>query len=169
MDIPALQIKVRWSDLDANMHLANSSYMNFTAFARMERFSSIGLGVNKLKEFSIGPVIYHENFSFFKEILPSQLVYVTAEITGISKDAALFEFTHNFYNADGQNLSKSYVMGTWIDYNTRKRVSLPMDWAEKLTLNANTGYKKLSMEDVKKLPHRPKDINPERLNFFLND
>lgn len=33
------QFEVRWSDLDANRHLANSAYMNFMSHTRMGFFN----------------------------------------------------------------------------------------------------------------------------------
>ena len=36
------QFEIRWSDLDANGHLANSAYTNFMSHTRMAFFSEFG-------------------------------------------------------------------------------------------------------------------------------
>ena len=51
---------VRWSDLDANRHLANASYMNFTSYARIAFLREFNISMDKLAEYQIGPAILHE-------------------------------------------------------------------------------------------------------------
>ena len=166
MVTPVIKIKVRWSDIDANRHLANSSYVNYSSSARVERLNSLEISMEEIAKQGIGPVVFHENFSFFKEVCQGQSIYISAEITGLSKDATLFEFTHNFYDESGINLCRSYMIGTWLDYKTRKRVlTLPKKWKDILFLSANPNFKTLSMVDVKKLPHRA--LNIDTKNFSL--
>lgn len=166
MKIPAIKVKVRWSDLDANMHLANSSYMSFTSFARVERMKSIGITMDEMNKESIGPVIFHESFSFFKEIKPHQEIYVTTEITGLSEDGDLFEFSHGLYSVEGKHLCNSSLLGTWINFKTRSRAILPEKWTHILLGAAGQEYRKLTIQDIKDLPNKPKNIEPSELFFF---
>ena len=75
--------EVRWSDIDANRHLANSSYVQYCAQTRMAFMTKHKMGVAQLNRWGIGPVILHERYSFFKEVYADQEVIVSLEISGI--------------------------------------------------------------------------------------
>ena len=93
--------EVRWSDIDANRHLANTSYVQYCAQTRMAFMAKHKMGVSQLNRWGVGPVILHERYSFFKEIYADQEVIVSLEISGSSEDASIYQFTHKFYLPDG--------------------------------------------------------------------
>ena len=53
--------EVRWSDLDANRHLANSAYVNMMSHTRMEFLNSLGLTLNQMAQNQLSPVVCHEH------------------------------------------------------------------------------------------------------------
>jgi acyl-CoA thioester hydrolase len=165
MKIHALKISVRWSDLDANMHLANASYMNFTSFTRSHFFAKIGISTENFKKYQMGPIIFHENFSFFKEVLADSEVLVTFEVLGLSESANLFEIVHNLYDLQGNHLAKSYVLGSWIDFRTRKLANLPEEWSIAINKMKSKTCKTITKEILKTLPHQKADIDVSNLIF----
>ena len=121
------KFEVRWSDIDANRHLANSSYVQYCAQARMAFMTKHKMGVAQLNRWGIGPVILHERYSFFKEVYADQEVIVSLEISGSSEDASIYQFTHKFYLPDGTHCATAEATGVWIDMMLRKTTTPPDD------------------------------------------
>ena len=92
------EFEIRWSDLDANRHLANVSYITYAGEARLGFLLSLGLNNKKLSEMTIGPVVFNEQFFYFKEAFLGQKIRVSTALAGLSKEGTFFEFEHNFYN-----------------------------------------------------------------------
>ena len=152
---------VRWSDLDANRHLANASYMNFTSFARIAFLRDYGVAMQNLAEYGIGPAILHEQFSFFKEAMEGEDIYITVEIGGISEDGMIYQFIHNLYNQDGVHLCHSELTGVWFSMSKRKMQAPPTEMLEniKKSFEGKT-VKTLSKQDIINLPFRSENVDP---------
>lgn len=157
------KFEVRWSDIDANRHLANSSYVQYCAQTRMAFMNGHKMGLKELNRWGIGPVILHEKYSFFKEIYADQIVFVSLEISGTSEDASIYQFTHKFYLPDGTHCATAEATGVWIDMMLRKSTTPPDDILEVVNEFKGENTKLLSREDLKNLPFRPENINPENL------
>lgn len=152
--------EVRWSDIDANRHLANSSYVQYCAQARMGFMNSHKMGVAQLNRWGIGPVILHERYSFFKEIYADQQVVVSVEIGGMSEDASVYRFVHKFYLPDGTHCATAEATGVWIDMMLRKMTNPPDDILESLLPYKTEKTELLSRETIKDLPFRPENLDP---------
>ena len=152
---------VRWSDLDANRHLANASYMNFTSFARIAFLRDYGVAMQNLAEYGIGPAILHEQFSFFKEAMEGEDIYITVEIGGMSEDGMIYQFIHNLYNQDGVHLCHSELTGVWFSMSKRKMQAPPTEMLEniKQSFEGQT-VKTMSKQDIINLPFRSENIDP---------
>lgn len=155
---------VRWSDIDANRHLANSSYVNYCAQARMAFMNQEKMGLAQLNRWGIGPVILHERFSFFKEIYADQHVFVSVEIAGSSEDASIYQFVHKFYMPDGTHCATAEATGVWIDMMLRKATTPPDDIIQALEPYKTENTKVMTRDDIKALPFRPDNIDPEIFN-----
>lgn len=149
---------VRWSDIDANKHLANSTYMEYCAQTRMAFMNTYKIGLRELSRWGIGPVILHERFSFFKEIYADQTVYVTADIAGISEDGSIYQFLHKFYLPDGTHMATGEATGVWIDMMLRKSTTPPEEILEVMQKFSVENVKILSREDLKALPFKPENV-----------
>lgn len=154
---------VRWSDIDANRHLANSAYVNFCVQTRMSFMYQHKIGISQLMRWGVGPVILHESYSFYKEILADQVVYVSLELSGASDDASIYSFVHQFYLQDGTHCATSEVMGVWIDSMLRKSTIPPDDILVALQSVKSKDCKILSKEDIKNKSIRPQNIDPQIL------
>lgn len=155
--------KVRWSDLDANMHMANASYMNFTSYARMQYMRQIGISLYDLKKWKIGPAILREEFSFFKEAYEGQEIIITVNQVGISDNGEIFEFHHDLYDKKtGNHLANSRVLGVWFSMDERKITNPNPELLAKLQNSLDMdNIKKLSLLDLKNLPVKPQNIDPK--------
>lgn len=158
---------IRWSDLDANMHLANASYMNFTSHARISFLRHCGIQLSDLAKYGIGPAVLREEFSFFREAHEGQEIMISVAVTGNSENGEIFEFEHNLYDKNsGTHIAYSRVFGVWFSMKDRKKTPPPAEMLEKLNTNIDANsVRKLSLADLKSLPVQPENIDPK---FFQN-
>lgn len=150
---------IRWSDLDANRHLANSAYQNFMSHTRMAFLMENGFGQKEMHKYEIGPVIFYEHVYYFREVLPGAPIDVTAEIVGISEDGSLFEFQHNFYDYKGRNLARGEMLGAWMDLKERKITPLPKSFMELVEeFPRSDKFRILTKEETRKHGRYPVDL-----------
>lgn len=159
------ETRIRWSDLDANRHLANASYMNFTSYARMAYLRHLGIRIADLARYNLGPAVLREEFSFFREGYDNEEVIITAEQTAISEKGEMFEFTHNLYKkADGTHMAYSRIFGVWFSMDARKITPPPAEMLDKLKAGIDiSGLRVLTQNDLKGLPVKPQNINISEL------
>ncbi len=153
------KFEVRWSDIDANRHLANSAYVNFCAQTRMSFMNQHKMGISQLMRWGIGPVVLHESYHFYKEIMADQNVYVSIEVSGASKDASIYSFVHQFYLEDGTHCATSEVIGVWIDMMLRKSTSPPEEILIALNTVKTENCVELTKEDIKNKSVKPVNID----------
>jgi len=154
------EFEIRWSDIDANGHLANSAYTNFMSHARMGFFIAYGFSMKTLSEFGIGPVVFYEHTYYFKESFIGQSITVTLEVSGLSKDGMFFKFEHNLYDDKGQHLASSDMLGSWIDLKTRKLTVLPKPLLKQSEAFPKTeNFKNLTKEDTRIHGKFPKNLS----------
>ena len=155
------EFDIRWSDLDANRHLANTAYINFMSHTRMGFLMENGFDQRTLAKQNLGPVVFYEHVYYFKEVFAGKPVRVSLELKGLSEDGMYFEFLHNFYDYKGRNVASCEMMGAWIDLETRKLTSLPEDFYKNFDrLDKAEDFRVLTKEDTRKFGKRPKDIDP---------
>lgn len=153
------EFEVRWSDVDANRHLANSAYLNFMSHTRMDYLFHLGFDHKMMAERQIGPVVFYEHMYYFKEIFPGRPIRVSLEVKGMSEDGKFFEFHHNFYDGKGRNVAHCEMMGAWINLKTRSLIGLPMDLLEPFNaVEKPDGFKILTKEDTRRFTKIPKDL-----------
>ena len=153
------EFEIRWSDLDANRHLANSAYINYMSHTRMSFLIDQGIDQQIMMKYNMGPVVFFEHVYYFKESFQGQKVRVSFELGGMSEDGKFFRFVHNFYNEKGENLAYCEMQGGWIDLTARKLTALP----EKLLPLMNTSpktsdFKWLTKSDMRKGSRIPRDL-----------
>ena len=153
------QFEIRWNDLDANRHLANSAYTNFMSHTRMSFFSEHGFSLEEINKRSIGPVVFYEHMYYFKEAFINEVINVSIEVSGLSDDGMFFMFEHNFYNQKGENIAYCEIQGGWLDLKTRKLCGLSeslLELAQKFPKSEN--YRILTKADTRKHNIRPKNL-----------
>ena len=119
------EFEVRWSDMDANRHMANSAYINFMSHTRMSFLIDHGIDMRVMAKYNMGPVVFYEHMHYFKEVFQGMPIKVSFELGGMSEDGTFFTFIHNFYNHKGQNIAYCEMQGAWMNLGTRKLTALP--------------------------------------------
>lgn len=152
--------EVRWSDLDANSHLANSAYVNMMSHTRMAFLQDIGLGLPQLKAARLGPVVFHEHIHYFKEIFPGHPIQVSLMLKGLSEDGLFFEFEHRFFDKEGVNRAYCEILGAWIDLEKRNLQTPPGYMVEAFLKSQKTrDFKILTKEDTRRFGQKPMHLN----------
>ena len=153
------EFEIRWSDIDANRHLANSAYINFMSHTCMAFLMENGFGQHEMAKHNIGPVVFYEHMYYFKEVFAGKPVKVTLQLKGLSEDGMYFEFIHNFYDHKGRNFASCEMMGAWIDLKERKLIGLPEALFVNLSsLSKTEDFRVLTKEDTRKFGKKPKDL-----------
>ncbi len=149
---------VRWSDLDANRHMANSAYQNFMSHTRMAYLIENGFGHKEMEQYQTGPIIFNENIYYFKEIHQGHPITVTCELTGMSDDGGLFSFRHDFYDHKGSNLARGLMNGAWMNLKERRITSLHKDLLARINdLPRAADFKTIQLKDTRAHGQFPND------------
>ena len=158
------EFEIRWSDLDANRHLANTAYVNFMSHTRMGFLVENGFGQAELVKNNLGPVVFYEHIYYFKEVFAGKPVKVSLQLKGISEDGMYFEFVHNFYDHKGRNFANCEMLGAWIDLESRKLTALPKELYNNFDrLDRADEFKVLTKVDTRRFGKKPVDIDPAML------
>ena len=100
---------------------------------------------------------YHEDI---KESFLNEIITVSLEVSGLSKDGTFFRFKHNFYNSKGENLAFCEIFGAWINLNTRKLSALPEHLLKLRDQFPKTDdFKFLTKEDTRASGIRPVNLS----------
>ena len=151
--------EIRWSDIDANRHVANAAYVNFMSHTRMGFLLHSGFTQEELVKHNLGPVVFYEHIYYFKELLLGNPVRVSLQLKGLAEDGMFFEFLHNIYDMHGKNYARCEMLGAWIDLKTRKLVSLPADLYKKLNhLEHTSDFRILTKENTRIPGMVPQDL-----------
>lgn len=157
------KFEVRWSDLDANRHVANSAYVNFMSHTRMCFLEGHGIGQAYLRKHGIGPILFNEEIHYFQEVLANDTVYVDMELHGKSEDSMFVEFSHSLFNSQRKLCVYGKVSVSWIDMRERKLAIPPIEIQElwkKMPKSAD--FRILTKSDTRK-------INPKLLQSTLDE
>ena len=153
------EFEIRWSDVDANRHLANSAYINFMTHTRMAFLWELGLDHRLMQKLQIGPVVFYEHMYYYREVFPGKPIRVSLEVTGLSADGMFFEFKHNFYDATGQNVAHCEMMGGWMHLKERKLTPLAPDLLAKWEkIEKPESFRELTKSDTRKHAKQPEHL-----------
>ncbi|MEM0931040.1 MAG: thioesterase family protein [Bacteroidota bacterium] len=153
------EFDIRWSDLDANRHLANAAYINYMSHTRMAYLGQLGFNQKSMAHHNIGPVVFYEHMYYFKEVFAGKPIKVSLDLKGLSEDGMFFEFQHDFFDNRGKNFARCEMMGGWLDLKERRLVGLPQEFLDAFEqMEKGEGFKTLTKEDTRRFPRLPKDL-----------
>lgn len=126
-----MSFEVRWSDLDANMHVRHSAYADYCATARLQCLAKFGFGMKDFSAHHVGPVLFKETLTYLKEIPPDVTVRVTMKMAGASADGRKWKIRHELFRSlDGARAAVVEVEGAWMDTKARKIAPPPQKLKE---------------------------------------
>lgn len=152
------EIEIRWSDMDANRHLANSSYIDYGSHTRINFLASIGFDQKYMAKHQIGPVVFYEHMYYFKEVRVGK-IKVSLGLKGLSESGKFFEFHHDFYDEHGKNFARLELMGGWMNLKTRKLMDLPPEIMANFDgIPKEKDFRILTNADTRKFAKAPIDL-----------
>jgi acyl-CoA thioester hydrolase len=116
---------VRWSDLDVNGHMRNTAYAEYGIDVRVSFLQDNGFGVEEFGRRGLGPVILHEEATYFREIVPGDRFSVDVQVAGLASDGSRWRMEHRFVRGDGKRSAVLRLDGVWLDLKTRRPVPPP--------------------------------------------
>lgn len=112
--------EVIWADMDPNRHMRHSVYNDYAAQTRVSMFQDFGLSISKISEMGLGPILFKEETTFFKEINLSEHITVTCRLQRMCKDGSRWRFLHEIFKESGTKAAEIIVDGAWLDLSKRK-------------------------------------------------
>ncbi|MFT4576178.1 MAG: acyl-CoA thioester hydrolase [Polaribacter sp.] len=112
--------KTRWSDFDANRHLRHTAYNDYAAEVRLRYFKQQGFTMSNFAADNLGPILFKEETSFFKEILMGADITINLKLKAVSGKTERWKLLHHFFNEKGELAAEIMVYGAWIDLEKRK-------------------------------------------------
>jgi acyl-CoA thioester hydrolase len=117
--------EVGWRDVDANGHVANTSYTEFAVDIRVAFFASCGFPPQDFLKYGFGPVIKSDFVEYFRELMMLERFRVTIENGGFSEDGSRFRVVNKIFK-DGETLAARITsIGGWLSLNERKLIEPP--------------------------------------------
>lgn len=116
---------VRWSDCDANGHMANTAYSTLGIETRIGYLRSRGWTFADFQESRFGPVITREEIDYLREVRLGEEVTIDFTMQGLSDDQARFKMAHDLVRGDGKPVARIVLVGGWMDLTRRKLAPPP--------------------------------------------
>ena len=116
-------IEIRWADLDANMHVANTRYNLFATDARVGYLMANGyqFGVHN----SAGPVVLSDSITYRRELRLGDKITVKLLLRGISPKGTKWIIQQILEKEGGEVAAIIDSFGGWLDLETRKLTRPP--------------------------------------------
>ena len=125
MDRYVKTFTVRWADCDANGHMRNTAYSEYTIDVRVAFLGEHGFGIDRLFASGFGPVLLREEIDYLREYRMNETVEVDLKVLGVSADRSRWRVQHDFAKANGKPAARLVVDGGWMDMRTRRLASPP--------------------------------------------
>ena len=116
---------VKWSDVDPNMHLRGTVYLDYADNVRFSYLISKGLTPEVFKQLQIGPIIFQVTAKYLKEVHLNEILRVNVKLDYLSEDKRKFGISHDIFNAQDEVVCKVKVDGAFMGLVKRKVIVPP--------------------------------------------
>ncbi len=116
---------VRWRDVDALGHMANTAYLDVCVDVRFGFFAAHGAAGAELLAARVGPVVRLDEVEYFRELRFQDAYEVDFELDGMSDDGSHFRLRNRFYRATGERAAEVRSTGGWLDLERRRLIAAP--------------------------------------------
>lgn len=124
--------QVIWADLDPNAHMRHTAYNDYAAQVRVGMFETLGQPLDKLVASGYGPVLFHEDTAFKREVRMNERIEVDCAALAYRNDLKIWKFQHRVFNQNGDLACVIIVTGAFMDLRQRKVVVPPKAIADLL-------------------------------------
>ncbi|HZF14991.1 MAG TPA: thioesterase family protein [Steroidobacteraceae bacterium] len=127
MDRFSKTLRAGWSDIDFNLHMRNTAYLDKAVDVRMMFFAESGFPVAEFLKRGIGPVMKTDSIDYHRELKLHEEFLVTLEASGAAEDGSRFRLRNDIVKLDGTLAARVTSIGGWLDLKARKLISPPAD------------------------------------------
>ena len=110
----------KWADFDPNRHMRHTAYNDYAAEVRARFFNDQGFSMEIFAKENLGPILFKEETSFYKEIHMGENITVDLHLKAVSKNLERWKLEHHIFNEAGKLSAVVNVYGAWIDLHQRK-------------------------------------------------
>ncbi len=119
------EFQVIWADLDPNAHMRHTAYNDYAAQVRVSLFDDLGLPLQTLVASGYGPVLFHEDTTFKREVFMNEKISVDCAALSFRKDLKIWKFRQQVFKQTGELASIIIATGAFMDLKLRKVVVPP--------------------------------------------
>lgn len=116
-----------WANLDPNAHLRHTAYNDYAAQVRVNLFEELGFPLNELVASGFGPILFHEDTSFIKEVFMNEVITVDCAVLAFREDMKVWKFRQQVFKEDGQMACAIIATGAFMDLKLRRVVMPPKE------------------------------------------
>ena len=117
--------EIRWADVDPNLHVLHSKYLDLGAYCRMSFMTEHGITTEAMSEKNIGPILFREECLFKKEIKFGDEINITLKLDKLSDDYRKWTMIHELWKNGDTLVAVITADGAWMDTKLRKVIPLP--------------------------------------------
>lgn len=119
--------EVRWADVDPNMHLRHTVFIEYTDQVRVAYFDSKEFSFLNFRKLKIGPVIFKVTASYRKEVHLSETITINCKLEHLSNDYRKWKISHDIFNQKNELSCTVELEGAWLDLKKRKLTVPPIE------------------------------------------
>ncbi|WP_421890671.1 acyl-CoA thioesterase [Marinoscillum sp.] len=137
------QFQVIWADLDPNAHMRHTAYNDYAAQVRVGLFDELSLPLAELVASGYGPVLFHEDTSFKKEVFMNERITVDCAALAFRKDLKIWKFRQQVWKQNGDLACVIIATGAFMSLKERKVVVPPqkiVDMLESIPKTEDFGW-----------------------------
>jgi acyl-CoA thioester hydrolase len=123
----AIDIQLRWSDLDPNFHLRHSVYYDWGALSRIEFLNKYDLNSNTMQRLHIGPILFREECVFKREIRQGDKIAIDLSLIKSRTDFSRWSIQHIIKKNEDTVSAIITVDGAWMNTVERKLIVPPAE------------------------------------------
>lgn len=121
MPAPYIQrFRVRYSDLDTNGHVANTSYLKYSTDTRVGYLLTNGVTAEMMRESGFGPVVFREEITYLSELHAPEEIEVHYWFKSLHRDGIRFESCTEIRRPGGELSARVDIQGGWMSLSKRR-------------------------------------------------
>src|SRR5579872_5365885 len=121
------RFRVGWRDLDGNVHMGNTAYLDYAHNTRTLFLAEHGFTIARFASEKFGPVVLRDELVYRKELRLMDEFTVDYELAGRSQDSVRWRVRNTFRNNTKDIAATVTSEGVWFDLEKRRPRIPPVD------------------------------------------
>ncbi len=122
-----VEYHVGWRDIDPNFHLRAAVLVDYAINTQFLWLEQYGITQARFAELGYEPVALKLEARYYKEATFGDLIVDKPLLTALSSDGARWKVRHHFVKKQGDQVVSILLVGTWMNWQTRKAIAPASD------------------------------------------